>query len=221
MRYVTSGDCGRRERLLAWSITGPRGERGPTGATGPEGASGPIGPQGPRGSTGPPGLPGADGPIGRVGPAGGFGSYGSFIDLQTQSNTNPGTPLPVYLRTTQLSDGVSIVDDTAITVDDSGVYNIAFSAQVTKTDAGTDTIYLWLRVDDLDVPDSNTALVLTGGGAKEVAAWNFVVSLGAGESATLMWGSSDANAQIAYVNDASTPLGPAIPSMILTVNQVG
>ena len=156
-----------------------------------------------------------------MGPAGGFGAYGSFIDLQTQTNTSVGNPLPVFLRTTDLSSGVSIVDDTKITVDDTGVYNIAFSAQLTKTDGGTDTIYLWLRTNGIDVPDSNTALVLTGGGAKQVAAWNFVVPLGAGQHATLMWASADSAAQIVYVSDAATPYGPAIPSVILTVNQVG
>ena len=116
---------------------------------------------------------------------------------------------------------MSVVDDTKITVDDTGVYNIAFSAQLTKTDGGTDTIYLWLRTNGIDVPDSNTALILVGGGAKQVAAWNFVVPLAAGQDATLMWASLDSAAQIVYVSDASTPYGPAIPSVILTVNQVG
>lgn len=209
MRYVKSADCGKRERSLTWSVQGPPGETGPTGAAGP---------QGPRGS---PGVPGSMGPAGPIGPAGGFGAYGSFVDLQTQDNTSPGNPLPVFLRTTQLSDGVRIVDDTEITVDDTGVYNIAFSAQMTKTDPGTDTVFLWLRIDGVDVPNSNTGVLLTGGNAKEVAAWNFVVPLDAGHHATLMWGSVDANAKILYATDAETGLGPAIPSMILTVNQVG
>jgi hypothetical protein len=116
---------------------------------------------------------------------------------------------------------VSIVDDTQITVDDSGIYNIAFSAQITKTDSGTDTVYLWLRVNGMDVPYSNTALVLIGGGAKQVAAWNFFVNLGAGQNATLVWASLDANARILYEDDTATPYGPGIPSMIVTVNQVG
>ena len=203
---------------------GPAGPVGPAGPAGATGATGPAGPQGDPGPTGPQGDPGPTGPQGDpgpTGPPGGFGAYGSFIDLQTQTNTSVGNPLPVFLRTTDLSSGVSIVDDTKITVDDTGVYNIAFSAQLTKTDGGTDTIYLWLRTNGIDVPDSNTALVLTGGGAKQVAAWNFVVPLGAGQHATLMWASADSAAQIVYVNDAAAPYGPAIPSVILTVNQVG
>jgi hypothetical protein len=159
--------------------------------------------------------------VGPTGPAGGFGGYGAFLDLQTQTNTAPGNPLAILLRTTDLSSGVSIVDNAQVTVSQAGVYNIAFSAQITKTDAGTDTVYIWLRINGVDVPDSNTAVVLVGGGAKQVAAWNFVVPLGAGQQATLMWASLDANARILHEDDTATPYGPAIPSMIVTVNQVG
>ena len=244
----TTRPCFTRERTLIWSVAGPIGPTGPEGATGPQGpagaqgatgargpsgspgASGPPGPQGdpgPTGPTGPQGDPGPVGPTGPqgdpgpVGPAGGFGSYGSFLDLQTQTNTSPGNPVPILLRMTDLTSGVSVVNGTDITVDDTGIYNIAFSAQISKTDAGTDTVYLWLRVNGIDVPDSNTALVLIGGGAKQVAAWNFFASLAAGQHATLMWASVDANARILYEDDTATPYGPAIPSMIVTVNQVG
>jgi hypothetical protein len=43
-------------------------------------------------------------------------------------------------KTTAESFGVTIVDDTKITVSNSAVYNIQFSAQLTKTDAGTDFV---------------------------------------------------------------------------------
>lgn len=232
----SSRPCFVGERALVWSVVGPTG---PTGQTGPEGApgaqgpagadgtpgsrgaSGPAGPAGPVGPVGPIGAQGVPGAVGPTGPAGGFGGYGAFLDLQTQTNTAPGNPLAILLRTTDLSSGVSIVDNAQVTVSQAGVYNIAFSAQVTKTDAGTDTVYIWLRINGVDVPDSNTAVVLVGGGAKQVAAWNFVVPLGAGQQATLMWASLDANARILYEDDTTTPYGPAIPSMIVTVNQVG
>lgn len=125
------------------------------------------------------------------------------------------------LRVTDISGGVSVVDDTQITVAQTGIYNVAFSAQMTKTDGGTDTVYIWLTKQGSPVPDSNTAIVLTGSGAKQVAAWNFFVSLNAGEHVTLVWASADSAAQIVYVPDSGTPYGPSIPSLIVTVNQVG
>ena len=139
----------------------------------------------------------------------------------TQPNTSPGNPIPFKLRTTLESNGVSIVDDTRITVAQPGLYNIAFSAQVTKTDPGSDTIYLWLRKNDANVPDSSTGFVLSGSGARQVVAWNFFIDLTTGQSATLMWGSVDAAAQILYEGEGTSPARPATPSVILTVNQVG
>ena len=207
--------------------TGPTGPPGPTGATGPPGPTGPLGPTGatgptgPAGATGPVGPTGPPGPTGPTGPAGGFGAYGNFLDLFPQTNVSPGNPVPFKLRTTVDASDVAIVDDTKITVARSGTFNIAFSAQVTKTDGGTDTIYIWLRKEGLDVPDSSTGLVLVGAGAKQVAAWNFFVDLLAGQHVTLMWGSPDSAAQIVYEGPGTSPSRPAIPSIILTVNQVG
>ena len=203
------------------SLVGPPGPAGPTGPTGPAGAAGSTGPPGPPGPVGPTGATGATGPTGPTGPAGGFGAYGNFVDLTSQTNTSPNSALPVLIRQTLLSSGVTVADGSKITVAQSGVYNIAFSLQVTKTDAGVDTVFVWLRTDGTDVPDSNTGLRLSGGGDKQVAAWNFVVALPAGGNAQLMWSSADANALLLYEDDASTPLGPAIPSAIVTVNQVG
>ena len=125
------------------------------------------------------------------------------------------------LRVTDISSGVSIVDDTQITVTQTGIYNVAFSAQLTKTDGGTDTVYIWLTKQGSPMPDTNTAIVLTGSGAKQVAAWNFFVSLTAGQYVTLVWASADSAAQLVFEPDAATPYGPAIPSLIVTVNQVG
>lgn len=50
--------CGRGEKAISWSVTGPRGA---TGAQGPRGNTGPAGPQGPRGNTGPAGPQGPKG----------------------------------------------------------------------------------------------------------------------------------------------------------------
>lgn len=138
----------------------------------------------------------------------------------TQTNTSVSNPIYFKLRSTLESNGVSIIDDTTIQVSRTGEFNITFSAQVTKTDGGTDTIYIWLRKNNVDVPDTNTGLVLSGSGAKQVASWNFFVPLAAGESVQLMWGSADSAAQILAEGGGTGPVRPAIPSLILTVNQV-
>jgi hypothetical protein len=150
-----------------------------------------------------------------------FGPYGSFYDTTTQTNTNVGNPVAMTFTTQVVADGVSLVGGSQITVSQAGTYNLAFSAQVTKTDSGTDTIYIWLRVNGIDVEDTSTALILVGNGARQVAAWNFFVPLADGDAAELMWGSIDVRAQLVTEPAGTTPTRPAIPSVIVTINRVG
>jgi len=144
--------------------------------------------------------------------------YGSFLDLQTQLNTDVGNALPVLMRTTISNNHVSIVDDSKITMDFTGVYNIQFSFQMQKTDSGTDIVYIWLSKNGQDVPNSNTSITMVGNNTAYVAAWNFVVEAQAGDYFEIMWGSLDSNMEILY--QPINGIGPAIPSVILTVCQV-
>lgn len=150
---------------------------------------------------------------------------GSFFDTTTQT-TGIATERAMRFNTTDLlaTNGVSIVNDitgdpTEITVTQAGVYNLAFSAQLHKTSGGGATqIYIWLRVDGVDVPDSNTTLTLANNGDLLVAAWNFFVSLNAGSNVQLMWQASAASIELLR-NTTVAPL-PAIPSVIATINRV-
>jgi hypothetical protein len=147
--------------------------------------------------------------------------YGSFYDTTTQNNSNVGNAIPVRYNTTDINNGVTVTGtgSTEIRIANTGIYNIQFSLQVLKTDAGQDTIYLWLDKNGGTVPNTGTGLFLVGNNAAEVVAWNFVVSAAANDYYRLMWMSPDANAKIISV--AATGPVPAIPSAILTVVPVG
>jgi hypothetical protein len=60
--------------------------------------------------------------------------------------------------------------------------------------------------------------VINGPNDEVVAAWNFVLVMGAGDYFELAWESSDTNVVMPYV--AASGNIPAIPSIILTVNWV-
>lgn len=144
--------------------------------------------------------------------------YGSFLSTVTQTNTNPGNAIAVTYNVTSSSNNVSIVNNSQITMAMPGVYDIQFSLQIAKTDAGTDVAYFWLSKNGTDVANTNTAVTLVGNNAKYVAAWNFVEVAAAGDYYELMWGSIDANLQIEA--NAAPAIGPAVPSVILTVAQI-
>jgi len=150
------------------------------------------------------------------------GSYGSFYSTQTQTNV-ASTARSMSLNVTDITNGVSISGstnpfNTYIKVQNPGVYDIQFSAQVDKTDSGTDEIWIWIRKNGTDISDSATSIQLVGNGAHYVAAWNFFVNAAANDYFQLMWYSTDANVRL----HAESAFGvvPGIPSLIVTANRV-
>lgn len=206
--------------------TGDSGIAGAAGLAGETGPAGPPGPQGEKGETGATGATGANGANGAKGDPGGFGAYGSFYDT-TDVPLTLGQATPVPLGQTDFSSGVSIVAGSEITMSVTGKFNIAFSIQLEKTDAGTDWVSIWLRKNGNNVSWSNTdiAVVGTDANSRTVVAWNFFVeATTVGDHWQLMVASttSPTGRMLIQSVDAQTgPARPAIPGTILTVNQVG
>lgn len=222
------GETGQTGKPGPMGRTGPQGSTGASGPTGPTGLQGPIGPQGPTGPMGPMGPTGATGPAGPQGSAGGFGSYGSFYDT-TSVLLPQDQAVNVPLNTTALSNGVSIELDefgspTKIKFDSSGVFNISFSMQLQKSDTGLDTVSIWLAQNGENVDNSSTdiSLIDKNEASRLFAAWNFVVEASGGDYFQLrISATNNLKTTILYAPAQLNPTRPAIPSTILTVNQIG
>jgi hypothetical protein len=151
------------------------------------------------------------------------GSYGAFYDTTTQTNPVANIPRSMSLNTTDITNGVSISGssspfNTYIKIENAGVYNIQFSAQIEKTDSGTDYVDIWLRRNGVDLADSATNVTLSGNNDREVAAWNWFATAGIGDYYQIMWASADTGAQI--LAESATGVHPGIPSVIVTVNRI-
>ena len=182
------GIQGERGPIGPQGPVGPKGETGATGAQGPQGEKGATGDRGPQGFTGPQGPTGSQGPVGPKGDTGDPGIspvqyYGSFFDTTTQTNNPINTARAMQINTTDLSSGVSVVNNneatprpTRITIANAGVYNIEFSAQISKTDNGSDIIHIWLNKNGNPIANTNTQITVGADTKKYVAAWNFYVN---------------------------------------------
>ena len=146
--------------------------------------------------------------------------YGSFYSTVDQTNAGASVANKMTYNTTDLSNGVSIVSNSRITMANAGIYNIQFSAQLDKTDSGDDTAQIWLQKNGSNIANTNTEMTLTGNNGKHVAAWNFFVNAAAGDYFEICWHSIDTAVFLNYIAAASSPTRPAIPSVILTVNKV-
>ena len=153
------------------------------------------------------------------------GYYGAFQDNTTQTAALANTAYAVKLNTTDLTNGVSVVNDgsgnpTQITLANTGIYNIQFSLQLEKTGgSGNFTVDVWVRKNGVDIPNTTGKVVLTGSAnaSPVVAAWNYVLDLAANDYVQLMWSTSNNNSIILAA--VATPPHPGIPSAILTVTQ--
>lgn len=221
----------KNARFSVAGIVGSRGATGPKGSQGLQGLQGPQGPQGPQGFQGLQGIQGLQGVQGPQGVAGANGTngfvpfFGSFYDTTTQVLNAINTPKAMTFNEITsgvngvIANGVSVVANSRVTVATDGVYNIQFSAQLSKTDPGNDTMDIWLRVDGADVPWTNTEVTISTT-QRLVAAWNFMISMNAGQYFELMYSSSDINTRIIAELPQTGPIRPGIPSVIVTVTQV-
>jgi hypothetical protein len=153
------------------------------------------------------------------------GYYGAFQDNTSQTAVSINTAYAVKLNTTDLTNGVSVVNDgssnpTRITLTNTGIYNIQFSLQLEKTGGSGNMIAdIWIRKNGVDIPSTTGKVVLTGSAnaSPVIAAWNYVLDLAAGDYIQLMWATSNTNVEI--IAAVATSPHPAIPSAILTVTQ--
>lgn len=119
---------------------------------------------------------------------------------------------------------ISGVTDSKITVANAGVYNVQFSAQFANTDASEYDADVWLSVNEVDVADSNTQLTVPkkhgSVNGHAIAAWNWFIELQANDYVEIRWRAENSALFIEYIGTQTTPIRPAVPSVIATVSFV-
>jgi hypothetical protein len=145
---------------------------------------------------------------------------GTFYDTTTQTVV-AGASASITLDTPVLSDGVTLVSNSRITVARAGTYNLQFSAQVQTTVGGSPNVHIWLRKNGTNLTYTNTGISIQNQNQKYVAAWNFVESLIAGDYLELIWFVyGGASAQLVAEIPGPTNGGVGVPSVIVTMTQI-
>ena len=216
--------CTQTRTLWKMGLNGADGINGTNGTNGADGVCTPgdTGPQGIQGENGPQGIQGIQGIQGLPGTTN--GSFGSFYDTTSQTG-NADTVLTMRLsHSDPWNNGVSLTNGSKITIANPGVYNIAFSAQMVKTSGNSTTnSHIWLSQNGTDIPFSASQIGFPANSVYYVPAWNFYVKTTvANEYVQLKWEiHSNLNNAISLQEVPATGNVPAIPSVIVTVNQVG
>ena len=149
------------------------------------------------------------------------GAFSSSVD-QTGSITS-GTAMT--FNSTDITDGVTLVSGTRLTVPKIGTYNIQFSAQFENVENTQEIVTIWFRVNGVDVPNSATNITIPSRknafiNGYGVASWNIFLDLTANQYVEIVWLPAVATLTMQHLPASTTPAYPAIPSVIATVNQV-
>ena len=144
---------------------------------------------------------------------------GSFYDTQTQT-TLANTPTPMRIRNNALANDCSIVDFSKITTNQTGVFNVQFSAQLYRTSGGTNAhVDIWFALNGVNIDNSNTRITIANNSHYMVASWNFVLAMSENDYIEIMWMPSVNTIQLQM--EEEQPLHPATPSVIATFNRIG
>jgi hypothetical protein len=148
-------------------------------------------------------------------------NYGQFYDMTSQSGSS-GSIQSMKLNTTDLSEGVSIVSGSQIKVENAGVYNLQFSAQLENNANVNVVFYIWFALNGTSIPNTNThvdvAKAQSAHLGKQVASWNFLSHLDANDYLEIKWSADNTDAMLHY--DAGSGQIPATPSVIATLTQI-
>lgn len=141
---------------------------------------------------------------------------GLFFDLGTYSPAAINTGYPLEFKAPYLSNAVSVVDDTKITVSVGGVYNFQYSSAVTSTNSSVKTVWVWIVRNGTPVGYSTNEYTISGSGTDTIISWNFNIDLDVGEYVEMYWGADNTNVTIGTT--APTAPHPGIPANVIAVN---
>lgn len=154
--------------------------------------------------------------------SGRHGSSASYWSTADQGPFSANTIQAMTLNEADWETGITLTNNSRITMTNAGKYNIAFSAQMHQTNS-SGVVNVWLAKNGTAMAQTNTKFDITANNPYAVAAWNFFVNASAGDYYQIMWSSSDNHTVLEALaaTGSGATLHPEVPSVIVTVNQVG
>jgi len=145
------------------------------------------------------------------------GNYGAFYDTTNQAFV-ASTATPITLNTTYLFNGMSIGAPTSrIVVNNYGVYNVQFSAQLFNSSGAVQTVTFWLRKNGVDIPNSAKDVTIGGDVSNYTADWSWLAEANATDYLEIIFFTPVITVTLRAVVAGGGK--PAIPSMLVTIIQ--
>lgn len=145
-------------------------------------------------------------------------AYGSFDSTSSQTLAATNTATAITLGTTLSSNGVSIgTPASRLVVAESGYYDIKTMLQLSSNSSNAKTVYVWLRKNGTDVPDTTRAFTNNINNGYTPLALTYPISLAASDYVELYWASSDTDVSLSPITGLA--FAPDAPSVLVSVTQ--
>jgi hypothetical protein len=138
-----------------------------------------------------------------------------FYSTTTQSGS-AGVSGSITFNNSGSVAGVSLANNTQVTVSQAGTYNIQFSAQI-ETSAGADTVHIWFKKNGTNIAASASKALLANNTA-QIMTVNLFDEAVANDYYELAYQTTNGHATI--LAEVASGNIPAIPSVILTIQQI-
>jgi len=160
------------------------------------------------------------------GGGGSIGYYGSFYDMTDQPLASVTAAQPIAIGTTAEAVGVSLTSANRVLFENAGTYSMTFSIQITNLSSALAKAIFWVKKNGVDYADSATELDLparksAGVPNRQVMTINYVATAAAGDYVQVFWAGDSTQLMVESLPAGTSPVYPAVPSIILTATQVG
>jgi hypothetical protein len=156
-----------------------------------------------------------------------LGYYGMWQDGFTQTAPSSNVGVAMIFRTTDLSNGVSVVTDgtnlTRITFAHTGIYNLQFSSQFQNIGNALHDVTIWLRLNGSDVTGSAGFVSVPQRKSVSdyghiIVSWNYLLDVIGGQYYEIVWSTTNhTEVSMQYYPAGSPP--PSTASTIVTITQ--
>ena len=150
--------------------------------------------------------------------------YGSFYDTAKQI-TPIATATVVKFNFMNFANNIAITNNTSglptrIKASNTGLYNIKYTLQFIKTDAGNDEVSVWIRRNSSAYANTNNTYTITGLGFKNAVSNSFFVALDDNDYIEIYFSVKNINTSLASANSQLTPSRPATPAASVSVQRI-
>ena len=144
--------------------------------------------------------------------------YASFYSNSDQTPLLINTPYAIRVPNRGFSKGFTVDSDRAsLIAETSGLYTFTSSLQFISTNSAAKNVWVWIRRNDSDVPNTTRKSSIVGNDVALVLTAVNNISMNAGDKITHMWAASNTTIRLDAPNDVV--FAPNTPSAIIDIAQ--